>query len=146
MKTIDTCRVCQKKNLKEAFGVDNTYYVFCKDCWTLQRKDDIPYQIDFYFAGGFLEVVYYPAFLRKHDVAPLANECIFFSLKALEFLLNIAGYDATSLTLEGYTLKVYFQPTVGLEQLRRKEKGMKLDSQSTFLLWAMQLKNKAKML
>ena len=64
-KYIKICRVCRSPKLGEAFGIDGTYFVFCKNCTTLQRKDDIPYEINFNFEGRKLEVPYYPAFLRN---------------------------------------------------------------------------------
>ena len=138
---IKSCRVCKSDKLGEAFGIDNKmYFVFCKFCHTLQRKDDTPYQIDFNFEGRQLEVDYYPAFLLNHDTAPLSKGCVFFSLFSIEYILEKMGYEIIEINLIGYRLYVAFQPLSKLKRLRSKEKKMKLDNQFTFMLWAMQFK------
>jgi hypothetical protein len=139
---IRQCRICKSDKLGDAFGVDSKfYYVFCKICKTLQRKDDMLYEINFDFSTGRVAVPYYPIFLDKHDTEPLTEDrCLYFSLSSIEYLLNACGYEVLQAEVNGYDLLVDFKPLTKLDKIRRFEKRKKLDNQYTFMLWAMQLK------
>lgn len=141
-KHIKECRICKSDKLAQAFGIDNDrYYVVCKICTTLQRREDILYQIDFNFEGRRFEVDYYPAFLKSHDTTPMTKDKVFFfSLTSIEYILSQCGYDITEVVLDGYTLHVVFDKVSLLKRIQRAEKRMRLDNQYTFMLWAMQLK------
>lgn len=142
LRRITKCRICKSDKLADAFGIDSKrYYVVCKVCTTLQRKEDILYSIDINFEGRKFELDYYPAFLKNHDTTPMTEDvCIFFSLGSIEYVLNKCGYEVVDAAVVGYKLHVLFEPFTMLKKIRNFEKKQRLNNQYTFFLWAIQLK------
>jgi len=116
-------------------------FLICKTCTLFQRQEDILYEINFNFGGGQFTLDYYPYFLIKKEYDCVdENSCMFFSLKAISYLLQGAGYKVTDAHLEGNKLNVAFQKLNTLEKIEQYEMRRKLDSQFTYFLLSLKKK------
>lgn len=138
---IKKCRSCQSKALGQALKLKGHMFVFCKECTLLQRQDDIPYEANFNFEGRQFELDYYPAFLSRNDLESIDEDSVmFFSLKAIERLLNDNGFKIIDADIMESKLHIVFDKLSKLEKLRSVEKKLKLDNQFSYFLWAVKLK------
>jgi hypothetical protein len=137
---ITKCRSCGSKNLGQALKLKGLMLLFCKECTLLQRQDDISYEANFNFEERQFELDYYPAFLSKNELDCVTESVMFFSLKAIERLLNDNGFKLMDADIEGNKLLVSFDKLSKLEKLQSLEKKLRLDNQFSFFLWAVKLK------
>lgn len=144
MNSINKCRVCRGK-LKFALKMKRMVFLFCEVCTLLQRADDVPYELDFNFEGRQFVLPYYPAFLENKNLSWVSEDsCVFFSLKAIEFILNIMGYTVTNAVIKEETLAVSFDKATSLEKIRTYEQLKRLDNKYTYFLYAIQQKKEEK--
>lgn len=138
---ITKCRLCQSKNLGFALKLKGLVFIFCKDCTLLQRKEEMPYELNFNPEEKQLEVDYYPAFLSENELGCInESSVVLFSLKAIETLLNNNGFKITDVEMEDNKLYVAFAEFSSLEKLHFIEKRLKLNNQYSYFLWAVKLK------
>ncbi len=136
---INNCRGCRSKKLKQALKIQDKQFVICQTCTLLQRQDNVAYNISFDLTQGIIEVDYYPYFLTIKAFPK--DTIVFFSLKAIEAILEQEGYvviDATT-TNDGKLL-VKFDRMNNLDRIRLYEMVKKLSSQFTYFLHS--VKNK----
>lgn len=108
--------------------------MFCEQCYALQRKDDVPYEVTFDFSQGVLQLSYFPRLLENKDTTLFETTPIFFSFHAVEYILTHAGYKVTDAKVIGNELLVAFQKALPVEKLRTYEE--KLKSKYTYFLYA----------
>lgn len=116
-------------------------FLICRSCTLLQRQEDIPYQIDFNFEGRQFELPYYPYFLIKKEFDFVnGDSCVFFSMRAIEYLLQSSGYKVIDAKIVDNKLYVAFDKLNNLEKIQSFEKRKRLDNQFTYFL--LSVKNK----
>lgn len=136
MKTINNCRVCREKKLDFALKIEGVSFVFCKNCTALQRGENIPYEIDFNFSGGVLELDYFPI-----DLSCIKKESvILWNLKSFSHLLKMAGYRVTQASVVEKKLVVTFDKLSPLERIEFFEEIKRFDNKFTYFLIAIRLK------
>ncbi len=138
-KSIVNCRGCKSRNLKKALKINGNEFVICQLCTLLQRKDDVPYNITFDFSSGGLAVDYYPYFLKTKF--PKEESVVYFSLKAIEIILQQAGYRVVDCqTTDEGKLEVLFEKMDRVDKLRMYELMKQLSSQFTYFLYSVKKK------
>lgn len=143
MKLINKCRLC-KGRLRYALKMKSWDFMFCEKCTLLQRQDDMLYQIDFNFEGRYFELPYFPAFLQNKNLDPVHESvCMFFTLKAISYLLSGQGYTVTQAVVKGETLHVSFDKSSSLQKLVFFEDEKRFDNKFTYFLFAIQQKKEA---
>lgn len=134
------CRLCQSNKLRYALKMTGHTYLICQVCTLLQREQDIKYDLTFDFSTGLISFDYYPYFLNKKEMPVSENSCMFFSLKAIELLLQKGGHKVINAKLNEGKLEVRFEKLNSLERLRLFEKVKKLSSQFTYFLASVKMK------
>lgn len=137
---INSCRSCKSKKLKQALVINGLPFVICQTCTLLQKQEEVPYDLTFDLSTGGFVIDYYPYFLTI-KAFPKEDMVFFFSLKAIEVLLEQHGYvvkDAKT-TNDG-KLEVLFEKMSNVDRIRLYEMVKKLGSQFTYFLHS--VKNK----
>lgn len=138
--TITNCRVCKSRKIKYALKINARAFVICQMCTLLQREDNVPYNIAFDLASGGFSVDYYPYFLLKKNF-PKEDRIIYFSLKAIEAMLEQAGYKVKDAhTTDEGKIEVQIEKLDNLDRLRVFEMMRKLGSQFTYFLYSVKKK------
>ena len=120
--------------------INGKEFVICQACTLLQRKDDVPYNLTFDLSTGGISVNYYPYFLTI-KVFPKEEQVFYFSLKAIEAIVQQQGYLVTAAnTTKDGKLEVVVEKMGNLDRIRFYEIVKKLGSQFTYFL--VSVKNK----
>ncbi len=132
---ITSCRGCRSKKLKQALIINGKEFVICQTCTLLQRRESVPYNVEFDLSSGAIEVDYYPYFLTI-KAFPNDDTVLYYSLKAIEVILEQEGYIVmAALTTKEGKLQVQFEKMSNLDRIRLYEMVKKLGSQFTYFLF-----------